>query len=85
MKIKPFLRWVGGKRWLVKNYSEHFPTNYNKYIEPFLGGGSVFFYLKPRESILSDLNSELINVYKCIKEDNVNLLKILKIHQKKTF
>ncbi|MGJ0298446.1 Dam family site-specific DNA-(adenine-N6)-methyltransferase [Aliarcobacter cryaerophilus] len=83
MKIKPFLRWVGGKRWLIKNHSEHFPKNYNKYVEPFLGAGSVFFFLQPRESILSDLNPELINTYKCIKDEPESLFKLLKIHQNK--
>lgn len=45
--ILPFLTWAGGKRWLVSNYPEIFPTEYNVYIEPFLGSGSVFFSLKP--------------------------------------
>lgn len=42
---KTFLRWAGGKHWLVNAESHRFPTTYNRYIEPFLGGGgSVFLY-----------------------------------------
>lgn len=81
MKIKPFLRWVGGKRWLITKYSEHFPTSYNNYIEPFLGGGAVYFFLKPQKAILSDLNSDLINTYNCMKNEPNELIKLLKIHK----
>lgn len=83
MKLKPFLRWVGGKRWLITNYSEHFPEKYNNYIEPFLGGGAVYFFLKPEKAILSDLNSDLINAYNSIKNNPEKLLDLLKKHQLK--
>ncbi|MDX9814238.1 MAG: Dam family site-specific DNA-(adenine-N6)-methyltransferase [Sulfurimonadaceae bacterium] len=83
MKLKPFLRWVGGKRWLTANYSEHFPQKYSNYIEPFLGGGAVYFFLKPKKAILNDLNSELINAYNCIKKNPEELLYLLKEYQLK--
>jgi len=82
LKTKPFLRWVGGKRWLVNKYSEHFPKKYNNYIEPFLGGGAVFFFLEPKKAILSDLNEELINTYRCVRDEPSKLLNVLKIHQR---
>ena len=63
--INPFLKWAGGKRWLVRKHPKILNVEYNKYIEPFVGGGSVFFYMKPHEAILGDLNRELIEVYDC--------------------
>lgn len=65
--IVPFLKWAGGKRWLVKNYPHVFPKSFKRYLEPFLGSGAVFFALKPNCSILSDVNAELINVYQAVK------------------
>lgn len=78
-KARPFLRWAGGKNWFVK----HLPKilngiNYNNYHEPFLGGGSIFFHLKPPNgSFLSDLNGELITTYNALKEDPKAVIKIL--------
>lgn len=65
--IEPFLKWAGGKRWFVHNYSHLLPTKYKRYIEPFLGSGAVFFHLLPPKAILADVNSELINAYQQIK------------------
>src|ERR1035441_7301490 len=67
--IEPFLKWPGGKRWLVHQYPSLFPLRYERYIEPFLGGGSVFFHLAPSRAILADTNPELINAYRCLKKD----------------
>lgn len=64
---KPFLKWAGGKRWLIANHSHVFPTKFNRYFEPFLGGGSVYFRLQPREAVLADSNRELIETYKAIQ------------------
>ncbi len=81
-KISPFLKWAGGKRWLVNSYPDLFPTKFNRYIEPFLGGGSVFFYLQPNKAILSDTNKELIFTYKAIKENWKKVLTYLRNHHK---
>ena len=43
----PFLKWAGGKRQLISKMNKYFPKNFDKYIEPFIGGGAVLFYLKP--------------------------------------
>jgi DNA adenine methylase len=74
MSVIPFLKWPGGKRWFVANYSHLLPQKFVRYIEPFLGAGSVFFYLKPAKAILSDLNGELIATYQAIRDgaDKVN-------------
>ena len=67
--IEPFLKWPGGKRWLAIRYSDLFPMGCRRYIEPFLGGGAVFFHLRPERALLADSNTELVNVYKCLKAD----------------
>ena len=67
--IQPFLKWAGGKRWLVSQHSSIFPLSFKRYIEPFLGSGAVFFSLQPQEAILADVNCELIACYTAIKND----------------
>jgi DNA adenine methylase len=69
IRLTPFLKWAGGKRWFVANHAAIFPSNYGRYIEPFLGSGAVYFYLKPRRALLSDLNRELIDTYCAIRDD----------------
>ena len=77
----PFLKWAGGKRQLIPQMAKYFPNDYNKFIEPFIGGGAIFFHLLPPKSIISDNNPDLINCYKVIKEDVESLIKSLKKHK----
>lgn len=74
----PFIKWPGGKRALLSSILPLFPQAPKRYFEPFLGGGAVFFALQPRKAILSDLNEELINLYQCVRDDPVGLIRILK-------
>ncbi|WP_347880397.1 DNA adenine methylase [Burkholderia cenocepacia] len=67
--LVPFLKWPGGKRWFVCNYTNLMPETFGTYIEPFLGAGSVYFHLQPQRALLGDANAELINAYRAIKED----------------
>lgn len=76
----PPLKWAGGKRWFVARHMDLLPTSFNRYIEPFLGSGAVFFALSPRESILSDVNEELINVYRVIRDEPARLERALERH-----
>ena len=64
----PFLKWAGGKRWLASQVCALTPTSLNRYIEPFLGSGAVYFALEPKKSILSDVNPDLINCYFAIRD-----------------
>jgi DNA adenine methylase len=77
----PFVKWAGGKRQLIPQMAKYFPKEYNKYIEPFIGGGAIFFHLLPEISIISDNNPDLINCYKVIKEDVENLIRSLRKHR----
>ncbi|NPD16131.1 Dam family site-specific DNA-(adenine-N6)-methyltransferase [Xinfangfangia sp. D13-10-4-6] len=67
--MQPFIKWAGGKRWLASDPSFNFPTFSGRYIEPFLGGGAVFFHLKPKLSIISDVNPRLIEAYRAIRDN----------------
>ena len=69
--IKPFLKWAGGKTQLLPELNKYVPNSFNKYIEPFIGGGAMFFNLNPEESIIADSNEELVITYRQVKE-NVN-------------
>lgn len=78
--MKPFLNWAGGKRWLAGNYAEYFYNIDERFIEPFVGSGAIFFARKPQNAILSDSNERLIETYKAIRDDYANVLRHLKIH-----
>ncbi|WP_426737352.1 DNA adenine methylase, partial [Pseudomonas aeruginosa] len=54
MDLQPIIKWAIGKRWLVRKAGDLFPSEYGKYIEPFLGGAAVYFYLAPASALLSD-------------------------------
>jgi len=69
----PVIKWVGGKRRLMKELNKYFLKEYNNYFEPFLGGGSVFFNFLPENATISDLNETLINMYISIRDDLDNL------------
>jgi len=78
---KPFLKWAGGKKWFVNQERDRLQLDFNRYIEPFLGGGSVFFYINPQQAILSDINAELVNAYICLRDEFESVYKKLHIHQ----
>lgn len=80
--IKPFLRWAGGKTWLLKHIKQITgEIKFNNYHEPFLGGGAVFFSnTLIKIAFLSDLNEELINTYQVIKENPEEVISILKTY-----
>ena len=64
--LKPLIKWSGGKSDEIKMFEQYFPEHYNIYIEPFVGGGSVYFYLNPSNAVISDVHTELIDLYKSI-------------------
>lgn len=62
--IKPILKWAGGKTQMLDSLLPKVPTSYGRYIEPFFGGGAMFFALQPEQAIIADSNPELINMYR---------------------
>jgi DNA adenine methylase len=83
-EAQPFLKWVGGKSQLLAQFDKFFPTCINRYIEPFVGGGAVFFHLKHRfpsmKAFLRDNNDELINTYTAVRDYPVELMRRLDQH-----
>src|SRR2546422_1252087 len=73
----PFLKWAGGKSQLLSEFRSYFPARYDRYFEPFLGGGAVYFYIRPRTSVISDANFELIHAYRMIASRVEELIKKL--------
>lgn len=66
---KPLLKWAGGKTQLLPELSAKLPKRYNRYIEPFIGGGALFFWLHPNQGVIADSNPELINLYRAVADD----------------
>ena len=79
--LQPFTKWTGGKRQLLPVIRELMPKKYNRYFEPFVGGGALFFDLAPKHAVINDFNAELINCYQQIKDNPQELIEILKVHQ----
>jgi DNA adenine methylase len=66
--LKPMVKWSGGKKDEIKKFVDHIPKTFDTYLEPFMGGGSVFFHLRPAKSVISDVHKELVDFYKCIQK-----------------
>jgi len=79
--VKPILKWAGGKTQLLPELIKRLPKSYNKYIEPFFGGGALFFHLQPNNAILSDINPELYNLYVSVANSPDKVLEHLKTFQ----
>ncbi len=79
--LNPFVKWVGGKRQLLKEIEQHVPAQFTKYYEPFVGGGAVLFHLQPKNAVINDQNEELINLYNIIKNSPNELIEDLKKHK----
>ena len=68
LQPRPFVKWAGGKQSIANKIILHFPSQYEKYFEPFIGGGSVFFSSKANKAVISDYNEWLITTYKAIRD-----------------
>ena len=76
----PIVKWVGGKRQLMFELLKNMPQNYNRYFEPFIGGGALFFELQPDNAYISDMNDELINLYQVVRDNVDELITDLQKH-----
>lgn len=68
-RLTPLLKWPGGKRDLVKSLAPFLPHRFRQYFEPFLGGGALYFALRPQSAVLADNNHELINCYEQVRDN----------------
>ena len=71
--MKPLIKYRGGKSKEIPNIKKHIPQFSGRYIEPFLGGGALYFYLEPKNAIINDINEKLISFYKGVQSDYQNL------------
>lgn len=80
-RVKPFIKWAGGKRQIMSFIENKCPLNYNKFIEPFVGAGSVFMNFLPNSAIINDINFDIINLYLCVKNSVEGLIEELNLLQ----
>lgn len=82
MTAKPFIKWVGGKTQLLGEIRKYYPERIERYCEPFVGGGAVLFDVlstfRPSEVLINDINPELINTYRQVKDNTGELIEVLK-------
>lgn len=74
VKMSPFVKWAGGKKQLLSRLMERAPKHYNKYFEPFIGGGALILELQPQIATINDVNKQLLNVYVQLKSDVETLI-----------
>jgi DNA adenine methylase len=83
--IRPFIKGPGGKRQLISELDRLIPSQFNRYFEPFLGGGALFFHLVSNRrrftAYLSDTNAELITTYKVIKDNPKGVIELLRKYE----
>lgn len=77
LKMSPFVKWAGGKKQLLDRLEERMPKSYNRYYEPFIGGGALLFDVQVSTAVINDVNEQLINVYRQLKADAEAVIAIL--------
>lgn len=80
-QARPFLKWAGGKTQLLKELGKRMPRSYQRYFEPFVGGGALYFSARPAAAHIGDINSDLINVYQVVRSDVERLIESLRQHR----
>ena len=80
-----FVKWAGGKGHLIPQIEPHLPSKIDRYFEPFIGGGALFFYImqkyRPSFAFISDINPNLMITYEVIRDDVEGLIQQLHIHK----
>ena len=71
--MKPMIKYRGGKTNEIPRIMGHIPRFTGRYVEPFFGGGALFFYLEPRQAIINDINTKLMKFYRGVRDDYSNL------------
>ncbi len=75
---RPFLKWAGGKRQLLPALLRHVPERFPNYFEPFVGGGALFFNLRPKKAVLADVNERLIRTYTGVRDHVDDVIGLLR-------
>ena len=75
---RPFIKWVGGKRQLLPELMRYVPGQFNNYFEPFVGGGALFFELRPKTAVLADANKRLIRTYIGVRDSVEEVISMLR-------
>ena len=75
--IKPFIKWAGGKEKELPIILKNLPSNFDRYIEPFVGGGAVYLNINCKNSVINDKSDELMLLYKMIKKGDKDFIKSL--------
>lgn len=81
IRLHPVLKWAGGKTQLLSNIVPKLPKSYGKYIEPFIGGGALFFAVQPETGVIADSNPELVNMYKTLASDVEEVIRELSTYE----
>jgi DNA adenine methylase len=74
---RPFLKWAGGKRQLLSHLARHVPDRFGAYFEPFIGGGALFFMLRPERATLGDVNERLVRTYRGVAGHVEHVVRLL--------
>lgn len=77
--LSPFVKWAGGKTQLLKPLLDRMPKQFNTYFEPFVGGGALFLAVQPQSAVINDVNQQLINVYKQIKDSPEKVISAINV------
>ncbi len=81
VQAKPILKWAGGKTQMLGDLIPKVPASYGRYIEPFFGGGAMFFALQPKNAVIADSNPELINMYRQVADNVDEVIKYLRTYE----
>lgn len=81
LPCRPILKWAGGKSQMLGDLLPRVPKKYGRFIEPFFGGGAMFFALRPENAIIADSNPELVNLYRTVASDVDGVIACLKKHE----
>lgn len=77
IEVHPILKWAGGKTQLLPVLIPKIPKSYARYVEPFFGGGALYFAIQPEHALISDSNPELVNMYQAVANDVEGVIKAL--------
>lgn len=81
IQAKPILKWAGGKTQMLGELIPKVPASYGRYIEPFFGGGAMFFALQPENAVIADSNPEIINMYRQVASHVEDVIKYLRTYE----